>query len=183
MSPSHLLLRTRDPDATMKGRLEGGADMVQPIPGGYHSVTPSLTLKDCQKAIDFYKKAFNAKVLDVFPNPIGKGIMHAVIQIGNSLVMMGDEAPGMSAKSAETLGASPISLFVYVPNVEEVFKQAVDAGAVATMPVGDMFWGDRAGNLKDPFGYSWMLATHTKDLTKDQIKKGAETFFTDFTKK
>jgi uncharacterized glyoxalase superfamily protein PhnB len=157
--------------------------MVQPIPNGYHSVTPSLTLKDSQKAIDFYKKAFNAKVLDVFPNPAGKGIMHAVIQIGNSLIMMGDEAPGMSAKSAETLNGSPISLFVYVPNVDEAYKQAVDAGAVATMPVMDMFWGDRAGNLKDPFGYSWMIATHTRDLSKDEIKKGAEAFFAQFGKK
>jgi PhnB protein len=157
--------------------------MVQSIPGGYHSVTPSLTLKDCNKAIEFYKKAFNAKVIDVAPNPGGKGVMHAVIQIGDSLLMMGDEVPGMTAKSAETLGASPISLYVYVPNVDEAFKQAVAAGAVAQMPVADMFWGDRAGNLKDPFGYSWMLATHTKDLGKDEIKKGAEAFFAQFAKK
>src|SRR5215467_6631831 len=101
--------------------------MVQPIPSGYHSVTPSLTLKDCQKAIDFYKKAFNAEVVDVFPNPAGKGIMHAVVKVGNSLLMMGDEAPGMTAKSAETLGGSPISLCVYVPNVDKAFQQAVDA--------------------------------------------------------
>jgi len=157
--------------------------MAQPIPSGYHSVTPSLTLKDCQKAIDFYKKAFNAKVLDLAPNPVGTGIMHAVIQIGNSLLMMGDEAPGMSAKSAETLGATPISLYLYVPNVDEAFQQALNAGAVATMPVADMFWGDRAGNLKDPFGYTWMLATHLQDLSKDQIKKGAEAFFAGFQKK
>jgi uncharacterized glyoxalase superfamily protein PhnB len=175
-------LSIRAPDATIEWK-EGGEAMVQPIPNGYHSVTPSLTLKDCQKAIDFYKKAFKAEVLDLFPNPAGKGIMHAVLQIGNSLLMMGDEAPGMSAKSAETLGASPISLFIYVPNVDEAFKQAVNAGAVPTMPVADMFWGDRAGNLKDPFGYSWMIATHTQDLTQDQIKKGAEAFFSNLAKK
>jgi uncharacterized glyoxalase superfamily protein PhnB len=157
--------------------------MVQPTPPGYHSVTPSLTLKDCQKAIDFYKKAFGAKVLEQFPNPKGKGIMHAVIQIGNSLIMMGDEVPGMSAKSAETLGASPISLFIYVPNVDEAFQQALGAGAVSMMPVAEMFWGDRAGNLKDPFGYTWMLATHTRDLSQEEIKKGAEAFFASFTKK
>ena len=157
--------------------------MVQPIPNGYHSVTPSFTLKDCQKAIDFYKNAFHAKVLDVFPNPMGKGIMHAVIQIGNSLIMMGDETPGMSAKSAETLGASPISLYIYVPNVDEAFKQAVNAGAIAIMPVADMFWGDRAGTLKDPFGHTWMIATHTQDLTQDQMKKGAEAFFSKVAKK
>ncbi len=157
--------------------------MVQPIPSGYHSLTPSLTLKDCRKAIEFYKNAFNAQVLDLAPNPVGKGIMHAVLQIGDSRIMMGDEAPGMSAKSAETLGASPISLYLYVPNVDEAFTQAVGAGATVVFPVAEMFWGDRAGNLKDPFGYSWMLATHTKDLTKDQIKKGAEAFFAQFGKK
>jgi uncharacterized glyoxalase superfamily protein PhnB len=177
------MLPTRDLDPTMGGASKGDAAMVQPIPPNYHSVTPSLTLKDSQRAIDFYKKAFNAKVLDLFPNPMGKGIMHAVIQIGNSLIMMGDEAPGMSAKSAETMGGTPISLFVYVPNVDEAFKQAVAAGAVATMPVADMFWGDRAGNLKDPFGYSWMIATHTQDLSKEQIKKAAEAFFANFAKK
>src|SRR5438046_4626961 len=128
-------LPTRDLDATIDVKLqEGDASMVQPIPPGFHSLTPSLTLKDCQKAIDFYKKAFHAKVLDVFPNPVGKGIMHAVIQIGDSLLMMGDEVPGMSAKSAETLNGSPISLFVYVPNADEAFQQAVNAGAVALMP-------------------------------------------------
>jgi uncharacterized glyoxalase superfamily protein PhnB len=183
MKPAFLSLRVRDPDATMERAFEGDPAMVQPTPPGFHSVTPSLTLKDCQKAIEFYKKAFNAKVLDQSPNPVGKGIMHAVIEIGNSLIMMGDEAPGMSARSAETLGASPISLFLYVPNVDEAFKQAVDAGAVPLMPVADMFWGDRAGNVKDPFGYSWMIATHTQDLSKDQIKKGAEAFFAQFAKK
>lgn len=149
--------------------------MAKPIPDGYHSVTPSLTLKDTQKAIEFYKKAFSAKVLDLFPNLNGKGIMHATIQIGNSIIMMGDEMP--QCKSAETLGGCPISLFIYVPNVEETFKQAVAAGAKVVFPVSDMFWGDRAGNVQDPFGYQWMIATHTQDLTQEQIKKGAEAFF------
>src|ERR1700687_3356501 len=125
--------------------------MTKPIPNGYHSVTPSLTLKDSKKAIEFYKKAFGATVLDLFPNLSGPGIMHASIQIGDSMIMMGDENPGMTCKSAETLGACPISLFIYVPDVDKTFKQAVAAGATATMPVAEMFWGDRAGNLKDPF--------------------------------
>ena len=156
--------------------------MVRSIPQGYHAVTPSFTFKDSQKAIDFYKKAFNAKLMDIFPNPAGPGIMHATIQIGNSIVMMGDENPGMNCKSAETLGTSPISLYVYVPDADAAFKQAVAAGGTATMPVADMFWGDRAGNIQDPFGYSWMIATHTQDLTKDEIRKNAEAFFAQMAK-
>ena len=155
--------------------------MAQPIPEGYHAVTPSLTFKDSQKAIEFYKKAFGATVRDLFPSPTGHGIMHATIQIGNSILMMGDENPG--CKSAETLGASPISLFIYVPNADATFNQAIAAGSTVIMPVAEMFWGDRAGHLKDPFGYSWMVATHTRDLTKDEIKKGAEAFFAHMAKK
>lgn len=159
--------------------------MTNPIPAGYHALTPSFTFKDSQKAIDFYKKAFSAKVLDVFQSLDGRGIMHATVQIGNSILMMGDEMPGAEncAKSAETLGSSPISLYVYVPNADQAFKQAVEAGAVVVMPVADMFWGDRAGSVKDPFGYSWMIATHTRDLTKDEIRKGAEVFFAEMGKK
>ena len=149
--------------------------MAKPIPKGYSSITPSFTFKDSAKAIEFYKDAFSAKVLDVFPNLDGRGIMHAAIKIGDSILMMGDEGP--QCKSAESLGGSPISLFLYVPNADAVFEQAVAAGCTALMPVEDMFWGDRAGSLKDPFGYSWMVATHTRDLTKDDIRKGAEAFF------
>jgi PhnB protein len=151
--------------------------MVQAIPPGFHSVTPSLTLKNTKKALDFYSKAFGAKVLDSFPNLQGDGIMHAVIQIGNSLIMMGDEMAGGACKSAESLGESPMSLFIYVEDVDVAFQKAVAAGATATMPVMEMFWGDRAGNLKDPFGYQWMIATHKRDLTHEQIKKEAEQFF------
>ena len=135
--------------------------MTQAIPAGYNTITPSFTFKDSQKAIDFYKKAFGAKVLDLMKSLDGRGIMHATIQIGNSIVMMGDEVPGQSCKSAETLGTSPISFYLYVPNADAAFKQAVDAGATVTMPVAEMFWGDRAGQITDPFGYSWMIATHT----------------------
>jgi PhnB protein len=159
--------------------------MVKSIPEGYHSVTPSFTFKDSQKAIDFYKKAFGAKVLDLMKSPDGRGIMHATIQIGNSILMMGDEMPGAEncAKSAETLGSSPISLYIYVPDPDAVFKQAVAAGGTAAMPVADMFWGDRAGSIRDPFGYSWMVATHKQDLTNEQIRKGAEAFFAQMAKK
>ena len=159
--------------------------MAKPIPEGYHSVTPSFTFKDSKKALDFYKKAFGAKVLDSFPSPTGQGIMHATMQIGDSILMMGDEMSGSEncPKSAETLGSSPISLFIYVPNVDAAFKQAVETGCTVAMPVADMFWGDRAGSVRDPFGYSWMIATHTQDLTKEQIRKGAEAFFAQMAKK
>jgi len=157
--------------------------MVQSIPSGYHAVTPILTFKDSQKAIDFYKKAFGAKVVEVFSNLDGRGIMHAAIQIGDSMVMMGDENLERNCKSAETLGGSPISLFVYVPDADSSYKQAVAAGCTVTMPVADMFWGDRAGGLVDPFGYSWMIATHTQDLNKEQIRKAAEVFFAQMGKK
>ena len=154
--------------------------MAKPIPEGYRTVTPSFTFKDSQKAIDFYKHAFGATVLDVFPSPTGRGIMHAAIQIGDSIVMMGDEGP--QCQSAESLGDSPISLFMYVPNADAAFTQAIAAGATSIMPVAEMFWGDRAGHLKDPFGYSWMIATHTQDLSREQIRKGAEAFFAQMAK-
>ena len=158
--------------------------MPKPIPEGYRTVTPSFTFKDSQKAIDFYKKAFGAKVLDLMPGLNGSGVMHATIQIGDSILMMGDEMPNSNcSRSAETLGASPISLYVYVPDADASFKQAIAAGATENMPVMDLFWGDRGGSLKDPFGYSWMVATHKRDLSQDEIKKGAESFFAQMAKK
>lgn len=148
---------------------------------GYQSVTPSFTFKDSQKALEFYKKAFNAKVVVQLPSPTGQGTMHAVMQIGESLLMMGDEMPG--CKSAETTGASPISMYLYVPDADATFKQAVAAGAKAFMPVSDMFWGDRAGNVVDPFGYSWMIATFKRKMSQEEIKKGAEAFLAQMGKK
>ena len=150
---------------------------VKSVPKGFHSVTPALTLRDSLKAVEFYKKAFGAKVIEVFPSPDGKGTMHAAIQIGDSILMMGDERPGQSCKSAETLGSCPVGFFIYVPDADAAFKQALDAGAKSLMPVADMFWGDRCGTVTDPFGHSWTLATHTRDLTEEEIKQGAESFF------
>jgi PhnB protein len=147
------------------------------IPDGFHSVTPNLTLKNSLEAIAFYKKAFGAKELEVFPSPDGGNTMHAAIQIGDSILMMGDERPGQDCKSAESLGASPVSLYIYVPNVDAVFKQALAAGATETMPVTEMFWGDRCGSLKDPFGYAWTIATHTRDLNQKEVQEGAQSFF------
>ncbi len=150
---------------------------VQPIPAGYTSVTPNLTFKDSRKALEFYKKAFGAEVTDVMESPDGRVTVHAVMKIGNSLLMMGDEMPGGNCRSAESYGGAPISLYVYVPNADAVFDRAVAAGARADMPMTDMFWGDRCGSLTDPFGYSWMIATHTRELTKEEIAQGAKAFF------
>lgn len=150
---------------------------IKRIPDGFHAVTPCLTLKNSLEAIEFYKNAFGAKELGVFTSPDGKGTMHAMIQIGDSILMMGDERPGQDCKSAESLGSSPISLYIYVPNVDEFFKQAVAAGGTKIMPVDEMFWGDRCGTLKDPFGYSWTIATHTRDLTREEVQEGAGAFF------
>lgn len=158
--------------------------MDQAIPEGFHTVTPAFAFKDCAKAIEFYKKAFNAKALHIFPALDGKGIMHAHIQIGNSVIMMGDETDGENCpKSAETLGKSPIVFYLYVADVDSFFQQAVAAGGQITMPLADMFWGDRAGQIKDPFGYSWMIASHAQDLTDAEIRKNAADAFTAMAKK
>lgn len=151
--------------------------MTKPIPDGYHSISPYLTFKDTHRAIEFYKKVFEAKERLIMPGPNGRGVMHSELQIGNSIFMMGDENPQKNNKSAETLGSSPVSFYLYVTDVDASFKKAVEAGARVEMPLQDMFWGDRAGTVKDPFGYVWMIATHKKDLTPEEIKKGAEAAF------
>jgi PhnB protein len=151
--------------------------MITPIPKGYHTVTPTIMFKDCRKAIEFYKKAFGATERHVMPAPDGKSVMHAEIQIGDSYVMMGDECPGHPSKSAETMGGSPIGFYVYVADVDAAFKKALAAGGSVRMPVQDMFWGDRAGSLEDPFGHSWMLATHVADVTPEEMARGAEAMF------
>jgi uncharacterized glyoxalase superfamily protein PhnB len=155
--------------------------MTNYIQEGFHSVTPNFIFKDTQKAIEFYKKAFSVTVLDIFKSPDGKGIMHATIKIGNSILMMGDEMP--QCKSAESLGASPISLYLFTPDSDKLFAQALAAGGEVKMPMADMFWGDRCGTIMDPFGYSWMLATHKQELTVDQVNKGAEEFYAQMSKK
>lgn len=157
--------------------------MTKPIPVGFHSVTPMCVVKDARKAIEFYKRAFGAEELFAMPGPEGKGVMHAEVRIGDSIVMMGEENPQEACKSAETMGGSPVSFYIYVENVDAAFRRALEAGAESRMPVEEMFWGDRAGTVKDPFGYSWMLATHTRDLTMQEIRQGAQAFFTRMAKK
>ncbi len=157
--------------------------MIKAIPDGYHTLTPTFVFKDARKAIEFYKKAFGAVELFAMPGPDGKGVVHAELRIGNSSIMMGEECPDYPCKSAETLGGSPISFYVYLENVDVAFEKAVKAGAKVTMPVQEMFWGDRNGTVLDPFGYSWTLATHTRDLTPQEIQEGAKAAFAAMAKK
>jgi PhnB protein len=145
---------------------------VKPIPEGYHTLTPSLTIRGATDAIDFYKRAFGAVELMRMPGSGGK-LMHAEIRIGDSVLMLSDEFPDMGGKSPQALGGSPVYLFVYVDDVDAVFKRAVDAGAQVRMPLADMFWGDRFGRVVDPFGHEWGLATHKEDLTPQEIAKRA----------
>jgi uncharacterized glyoxalase superfamily protein PhnB len=151
--------------------------MIKPIPEGYQTITPMFISKDARKSMEFYKKAFGAEERFFMAGPDGKGVMHAEIQIGTSIIMIGEENPTCPSKSAETMGGSPVSFYIYVENVDEAFKIAVDAGAKVGMPVEDMFWGDRMGTVQDPFGYTWSLASHTKDLTPEEIQEGEKAFF------
>lgn len=145
------------------------------IPKQYHAVTPELTIRGAADAIDFYKKAFGAVEIERFLGPSGK-IMHAEIKIGDSIVMLSDEFPEMGNKSPESLGGCTGGLLIYVDRVDDVYNRAVKAGATSLYPPQDMFWGDRFGTLKDPFGHRWSIATHVKDLTKEEILKGQKEF-------
>jgi PhnB protein len=149
---------------------------VNAIPKGYHTVTPSVIVDDGARAIDFYKKAFGAQELMRMPGPDGR-IMHAEIQIGDSRVMLSDEMPDMDARSPKAYNGTPVGFYVYVENVDEAWRRAVDAGAKEVSPLTDMFWGDRTGSLQDPFGHKWNLAQHVADLTPEEIQKGQEAFF------
>ncbi len=142
---------------------------VKPIPEGYHTVTPYLIFKNTSDALDFYRTAFGAKELVRFED---KGrIMHAEIQIGDSRIMMGDEAPHMGIRSAQTVGACPIGLMVYVENVDSFYNKAIQAGAKQTRPVQDQFYGDRSGTLEDPFGYTWTIGTHKEDVSMEEMRE------------
>ena len=143
---------------------------VQPIPQGYHSVTPYLVVDDAAKAIDFYKRAFDAKEKVRMEGPAGK-IAHAEIQIGDSMVMLGDEMPQMDTKAPRSLGGTTAGILIYVKDADAAFNKAVSAGAKVTMPLADMFWGDRYGRLMDPFGHSWSLATHKEEVAPEEMKK------------
>ncbi len=142
---------------------------VKPIPEGYHTVTPYLIVHDAAAAIRYYQKAFGAKETFRMPGPDNK-IAHAEIQIGDSRIMLADEFPAMKALSPRTIGGTPVSLMVYVEDVDAVQASAIKAGGTETRKVEDMFYGDRAGTVTDPFGHVWYLATHKEDLTPEEIQ-------------
>lgn len=153
------------------------ATKAKPVPDGFHSVTPYLTVRGAGEALAFYQKAFGAKELFRMPGPDGKRLMHAEMKIGDSIVMLSDEFPEYGGKSAQTLNGSPVSLFVYVEDVDAVFNQAVAAGATVEMPLENQFWGDRYGKLVDPFGHKWGLATHIEDVPPEELGKRAAAAF------
>ena len=149
----------------------------KPIPDGYHTITPYLMIDGATKAIDFYKRAFNAAELYIMDAPGGR-VGHAEIQIGDSRIMMADSCGEESSfRSPQALGGSPIGLHLYVKDVDALFNQAVAAGAKIIKPVQDQFYGDRTGALEDPFGHTWFLATHNEDLSLDEIKQRAKAMF------
>jgi len=148
---------------------------VQPVPQGYHSVTPYLVVDGASRAIEFYKRAFGAVERFRMPAPDDK-VGHAEIQIGDLVIMLSDPFPGMGS-SAPSGTQESAGLMLYVPDVDAVFKQAVDAGATVTMPLDNQFWGDRYGKVRDPFGHSWHLATHVEDVSPEEMMKRAEAAF------
>lgn len=148
----------------------------KPIPEGFHTLTPYLTVKDAPRAIEFYKQAFGAETRAIHYAPDGR-IMNADLKIGDSVLLLNEEFPNMGAKSAQTLGDSPVTIHIYVEDVDTLFNKARAAGAKAVMPVMDMFWGDRYAQVIDPFGHRWSVATHKEDLTSAEIEKRSRAVF------
>ena len=146
---------------------------VKPIPDGMHSVTPHLICAGAANAIEFYKKAFNAVEEVRLPGPQGR-LMHAMIRIEGSAVMLVDEMPEWGALGPKSLKGSPVTIHLYVEDVDVFVKRAVAAGAKITMPLDDMFWGDRYCKLEDPFGHHWSVATHLRDLSPEEIKQAMQ---------
>ena len=147
----------------------------KPIPDGYHTATPYLAVHDAAKAIDFYKRAFDATELHRMQGPQGK-VMHAELKIGDSIIMLADEMPSADTRSPQSLGGTTAGIFLYVKDVDAAYNKATAAGAKATMPPADMFWGDRYGKVADPFGHSWSLATHKEDVAPEEMKKRSDEF-------
>jgi PhnB protein len=145
---------------------------VQPIPEGYHSVTPYLIVNGAAKALDFYAQALGAEERMRMPGPGGK-VMHAEIQIGDSVVMLADEFPEMGARSPQSIGGTPVGICLYVEDVDAVFKRAIAAGAKEERPLVNQFYGDRSGTIIDPFGHKWTIATHVEDVTPEEMGRRA----------
>lgn len=147
---------------------------VQPVPAGYHTVTPYLIVDGAADALDFYGRAFGAVERARFPAPGGK-IGHAEIQVGDSRVMLADEYPEMGFLGPQTQGTS-VSLLLYVDNVDDLFRQALEAGAAELRPVQNQFYGDRSGTLRDPFGHVWTIATHVEDVSPEELQRRLKSF-------
>lgn len=145
----------------------------QPIPHGMHSLTPHLVCEGAADAIGYYQRAFGAVELARLPGPDGK-LMHAMLRIGDSALMLVDQMEGCGALGPKKLGGSPVTIHLYVADADATYAQAVAAGATPVMPVTEMFWGDRYGVLTDPFGHSWSIATHVRDLTMEETKAGMD---------
>ena len=142
---------------------------VKPIPDGYNSVIPYLHIKGAARALEFYKSAFGAKEVLRMPGPGGQ-VMHAELKIGDSMIMLSDEHPQMGALGPQSVGGTPVTLHLYVENVDAVVQKAVAAGATLDQPVKDQFYGDRSGLLTDPFGHKWHVATHVEDVSPEDLK-------------
>jgi PhnB protein len=149
------------------------ASTARPIPEGYHSVTPYLIVNDAAGAITFYKKAFGATEVMRMAAPGGR-VGHAELKIGDSRIMLADEFPDMGARSPKAIGGTPVSLHLYVEDVDAVAKRASDAGAKEVRPVKDQFYGDRLGTVEDPSGHVWHISTHVEDVPTDELKRRAE---------
>ena len=143
--------------------------MANPIPDGYHSVTPYIFVKGANEALEFYKNAFGAEEMLRLPGPDGESVMHAEMKVGDSIIMLSDENPQMGAMSPETRGGPTGSIMLYVEDVDASYKRALDAGAKEKAPPTDMFWGDRFSQVIDPFGHLWAIATHTEDVPPEEI--------------
>jgi PhnB protein len=146
---------------------------VKKVPEGYHSITPYLIIKGATAAIDYYKKVFGATERMRMDGPAGT-IGHAELVIGDSTVMLADEFPDMGHRSPKSIGGTPVSLVLYLDDVDAVFKRAVDAGARSVRPVENQFYGDRMGTLEDPFGHMWSIATHVEDVPPEEMKRRAD---------
>jgi len=144
---------------------------VKPVPEGFHTLTPYLSVKGAAQAIDFYKKAFGATERYRLPGPDGKTVGHAEIVIGDSIVMLADEMPEYGNQSPQSLNGTPVNFALYVEDADRAFQRAVSAGAKVLRPLADQFYGDRAGCVQDPFGHKWTLMTHKEDVSPEEMKQ------------
>jgi uncharacterized glyoxalase superfamily protein PhnB len=150
--------------------------MAKAVPDGFNTLTPHIIVQDAAKAIEFYKKAFGAQEITRHMSPDGKAVMHAQLKVGNSMLMLANEFPPMCV-SPKARGGTSVTLHVYVENADTWFDRAVKAGCKVKMPLADQFWGDRYGQVEDPYGHIWSIGTHKQDLTEQQINEGAKAAF------